>query len=397
MLLEMNLGNYLLASNIVHILFTVFVVSYTRYAIESSVNSHSRLIFKRLMIFSIVCLVCDMFSYVFDMQTFFAAKFFNYVFSSASVFMTVFVGYYWNRFFDAKFHLDVENNRSRKCLYLIPVITVAALLFINLFNGCLFSINEANVYSRGTYAFISFILQYLFFAILVIRAIVAMKSRRGARYFKLCATFISIGAITLVFSFMQVIAGGKIALQCFGIAAGVFVMFLRFQDEQITNDILTGLNNRYALDAYFEDKIKLYNDGMWGRRSLYLIMMDINNFKRINDNYGHVEGDKALKIVATSLKAISNEYGDSLFIARYGGDEFCAVYESASEKKVIELCREIKETIMKESDGYKYRIIMGIGYSVYTGKAMPMATLYENADKALYDNKNSIKAGNNHT
>jgi diguanylate cyclase (GGDEF)-like protein len=311
--------------------------------------------------------------------------------------MTVFVGYYWNRFFDAIFHLDVENNRSRKCLYLMPVITVAALLFINLFNGWLFSINEANVYSRGTYAFISFILQYLFFAILVIRAIAAMKSRRGARYFKLCASFISIGAITFVFIFMQVIAGGKIALQCFGIATGVFVMFLRFQDEQITNDILTGLNNRYALDAYCEDKIKLYNDGMWGRRRLYLIMMDINNFKRINDNYGHVEGDKALKMVATSLKAISNEYGDSLFVARYGGDEFCAVYESASEKKVIELCREIKETIMKESDGYKYRIIMGTGYSVYTSKAMSMATLYENADKALYDNKNSIKAGNDHT
>ena len=395
MLLEVNLGLYSLLSNIIHFVFTVFLVSYMRFSIENSINSHSRFIFKRLMVFTIVCLLCDMLSYVFDMQTFVAAKFFNYVFTSASVFMTSFVGYYWNHFFSVIFHLNDDKKQSKKILFLSPVILISVFLFVNLFNGSLFYVDELNVYSRGPLAFVSFILQYLLFAVLIIRAIYMKRQKKGVRYSKLTATFIWIGVIALAFGLMQILGGGKIALHCFGLAAGVFIMFLRFQDEQITNDILTGLNNRYALDAYFEDKLKVYESGIWGRRRLYLIMMDINNFKRINDNYGHVEGDKALKLVAASLKSIANEYGNQLFIARYGGDEFCAVYETASEKKVIELCRLIRETLMKESDGYKYRIVMGAGYSVYIGKSMPLATLYESADKALYANKDFIKHGNN--
>ena len=197
----------------------------------------------------------------------------------------------------------------------------------------------------------------------------------------------------LVFGVLQYIGGGKVALQCCGICAGMFIMFARFQDDQITNDILTGLNNRYALDTYIEDKFKVYHDGLHSGNQLYLVLMDINYFKKINDEYGHVEGDKALKTVATTLKAVGSRYRSSLFLARYGGDEFAAVMESNSMRKVEKLCNDIKEMLAVETESFEYNLTLGAGFALYTGSSMSLDTLYTIADKALYEDKDRVKAG----
>jgi diguanylate cyclase (GGDEF)-like protein len=123
-------------------------------------------------------------------------------------------------------------------------------------------------------------------------------------------------------------------------------------------------------------------------------MMDINYFKRINDTYGHVEGDKALKLVAYILKTIGGAYKSNLFIARFGGDEFAAVFEAASERKVQILCEDIKNTLADETKDFRYLLTMGAGYAVYTGKNMSIEALYDRADKALYEDKHREKEFN---
>ena len=132
---------------------------------------------------------------------------------------------------------------------------------------------------------------------------------------------------------------------------------------------------------------------MHGRRHLYLVMMDVNYFKRINDIYGHVEGDKALKTVAATLKKIGAEYKSELFIARLGGDEFSAVFESESERRVNQLCLDIQENLRSETEKSKYLLTVGTGFALYTGKTMAIDELYERADKALYENKEKMKNG----
>jgi diguanylate cyclase (GGDEF)-like protein len=168
-------------------------------------------------------------------------------------------------------------------------------------------------------------------------------------------------------------------------------MYLRFQDDQITNDILTGLNNRYALDSYIEDKMRVYHDGAHSGKRLYLILMDVNSFKEINDDHGHIEGDKALKTVATTLKSVGQRYRSSLFIARYGGDEFAAVLESSSEKNTVKLCNDIKDLLATEASRLDYVLTMGVGYALYTGGSMTLDSLYTLADKALYEDKDRMK------
>ena len=167
-------------------------------------------------------------------------------------------------------------------------------------------------------------------------------------------------------------------------------LFFHFQDDQITNDALTGLNNRYALDAYIADKMQAYASGSHGQRKLYLIMMDINAFKRINDEHGHIEGDNAIKFIANLLKRVGASHRTTLFIARFGGDEFAAVYETSSETSAKALCNEIKDIVCTETKEWKYWLTIGTGIAKYTGKDMTIDKFYTEADEALYEDKRAI-------
>ncbi len=388
----MNLpdSQYLLVSNLMHFVVCIFIVVYIRLSLENQTNSHSRFVFKRVIYIAILGLFFDMASYIFDTQRFTGAKLLSHTSMFLSVFLTVFLGYVCNKFYDVTFR--IKPSKRRMFFYLVPVVLIFVLLIANIFTGWFFSIDKKNVYTRGPAAFLSFALQYILFIVLGIRAIIFKLPSKTIRYLKLRNAFIWIGLLSFVFGLGQLIAGGKIALFCFGITISLLVMFSRFQDDQITNDSLTGLNNRYSLDNYLSDKFKIYFEGIRGKEKLYLIMMDINLFKQINDKYGHTEGDRALKLVASTLKEIGGKY-EKLFLARFGGDEFVAVYETVNDHRVNELCVDIKENVKKAAEVVEYPLEIGVGYALYRGKSMTLTELYNVADIALYQDKDKMKKG----
>ena len=194
--------DYLLSSNILHFLFCIFMVVYMRFALENQNNSHSRHVFKHFMMFVVYYLVADMASYVFDNRTFFSAKFFNHASMFAAISLTTYIGYLWNNFFDVVFNIQ-DNKRARKIIYLLPVLLSIVCLFINLFTGWFFSMGEENIYSRGSYAFVSFFLQYVSFGVLAVRAMYHKFPVKTIRYLKLRNSFIWLGLFTLVFGILQ--------------------------------------------------------------------------------------------------------------------------------------------------------------------------------------------------
>ena len=388
----LSVSDYLLVSNLLHFVFCIFMVAYARIALDNQNNSVPRMEFKRFLIVVLTQLGFDMLSYVFDMQSFFGARLGNHVAMFFSVLLTAFVGALCNRFFDTMFRIHT-NGVQRFVIYILPTVAMAMVLIVNLFNGWIYTIGEDNCYARGPFYFLSFFLQNISFVVIIIRAALFKFEVKTIRYRKMRDSIVRLGALTLAFGVLQAASAGKVAIQCFGITAGVFIMFFRFQDDQITNDLLTGMNNRYALDTYVADKIKAYADGTKGQRSLYFIMMDVNDFKRINDIYGHPEGDKALKQVALTLKKVGTKYKNGLFISRFGGDEFSAVYESSSEHQVKLLCEEIKERLKADTEEFSYRLTISVGYALYSGKEMSMDRLYSLADESLYEDKRGSKGG----
>lgn len=107
-----------------------------------------------------------------------------------------------------------------------------------------------------------------------------------------------------------------------GITLAIFQVYINSMEQMISQDALTQLKNRNELIKYLSDKMK-NNDR---RKNLYLLMMDADYFKKINDQYGHMEGDNALVCIAEVLREVGVE--KEYFVARYGGDEFIVIYEA---------------------------------------------------------------------
>lgn len=151
-------------------------------------------------------------------------------------------------------------------------------------------------------------------------------------------------------------------------------------------DELTRLFNRRAFDETLSSHYAREDRSTFG-----LIMLDIDYFKKINDTYGHVGGDRILRMVADRLKSTMRQ--DS-FLARTGGEEFAVLLKKTGPvelERVAERIREAIETMefpTKAANVPDLKITVSVGASMATEAAHPVA-LYDLADKALYRSKNA--------
>ena len=104
----------------------------------------------------------------------------------------------------------------------------------------------------------------------------------------------------------QIIFLPKTPIFCFCSTILMLIFFVQSMEVKISQDPLTGLNNRGQLVRYVSQKANLHVAGSL----TYVIMLDVNDFKNVNDTYGHAEGDRALVIIADSLKAIVRKQND---------------------------------------------------------------------------------------
>ena len=142
----------------------------------------------------------------------------------------------------------------------------------------------------------------------------------------------------------------EISIICFGLTLGIIQVFTAFLTNRITMDELTQINNRTKLMQYLEGYMERHTEGE--ETDLHFLMIDLDDFKWINDTYGHVEGDRALIRIAGVLK--KTLAGHAGILARYGGDEFCIAGEMLREEaeKRLQAIREFTEF------GAGYRIAM---------------------------------------
>ena len=188
-------------------------------------------------------------------------------------------------------------------------------------------------------------------------------------------------AILLV-SILQVIFA-EIPIYCFGALIVCVYFYIQNQNSYIFIDELTGINNRAMLNKYL-------NDIKESEHTYYILMVDIDKFKLINDNNGHLEGDKALIYFSNRLKKVLDKY--KCFLARYGGDEFTIIYRTENEDEISNLTNEIKENLKASINDLGYEITASMGYSRLNDFTNSSDAI-KKADEMLYQEK--VKAHKN--
>ena len=157
-------------------------------------------------------------------------------------------------------------------------------------------------------------------------------------------------------------------------------------EEDSNLDALTKIFNRKALDNYLKKITQKKNI----KPDLYLLILDIDDFKSINDTYGHIVGDKILIFLAKLLRKTLRE-GDKVF--RYGGEEFIIILNRVTKEKAQEIANRILKTINTNKLLYKnnsVKVTMSIGMTQYIQGDTP-EDIIDRADKALYHSKTNGK------
>jgi diguanylate cyclase (GGDEF)-like protein len=155
--------------------------------------------------------------------------------------------------------------------------------------------------------------------------------------------------------------------------------------DQSIRDPLTGLYNRRFMQEYLERELPRARRS---KRSLAVVFIDLDHFKRFNDSFGHESGDSVLQVFA---KALTNHFRDSDVICRYGGEEFALVLPdsplSQAELRVNGLREEIKKMVFTHRDTKLGSVTLSAGIAAFPGNGHTAEELFRVADRCLYESK----------
>lgn len=282
----------------------------------------------------------------------------------------------------ADFKLFGDNQRIKKYYGFvgIPALLVTIGSIVNLFTPVFYRISEGNVYSRTELFIIPYIFTYLYLAYGV--GIIYKYRKKVRKYLFLPAIIFMIPI--LLGSLLQFFFYG-FSLVWIGVAIAIVSLYINVQNEVSYVDPLSGLFTRQYMNHYLDQEIKKQpNSG----KMLAGIMMDIDNFKSINDNFGHLVGDDAILAAGQIMHKAASE-GD--FAVRFAGDEFviiCLADSYAYIDRIISSITDITEEY-NETEKKPYKLSFSMGYSVYGGSDDSADAFLGRMDAAMYEHKRS--------
>jgi len=158
-------------------------------------------------------------------------------------------------------------------------------------------------------------------------------------------------------------------------------------EKKAMYDPLTGLFNRQALIEFLIKEIERVKREKGEK--LFVIFLDLDNFKQVNDLYGHKKGDEVLKEVAQLLKTHFRKYD---IVARFGGDEFMVVVRNRTKGEVEDILKKLQERI--EEIFKNFEISVSYGIAVAPDDGTDIDKLITLADRRMYQMKEKHKAKN---
>jgi diguanylate cyclase (GGDEF)-like protein len=356
--------------------------------LKTSAGSEKEALCLKEMIWSFfVYIICDllMVFFLFEQKVF--PIWLCNVITVADELSILLVGYFWLQFGMERLSFRYEYVTWFQILVAAPLWICTVLSILSPFFGLFFHINEAGMYLRGPLFFIEAAVIMLYNISVPCISFYVLGHTSSASQRRKASSLIKFVIAPLLTGIVQLFTPNT-PIMCLGLVIGFYFVYIDTVNMQIYNDGLTGLNNRRRAEYYLQECI----DDASPEKPFYLFMIDIDDFKEINDTYGHVEGDHALKTVAESLKQTADQ--NHGFAARIGGDEFLlSTYNEADcnpEKIKTDLMDNL--TAMCRQNKLPYMLKMSVGYTRCDSKQLKPVELLDQADQMQYRTKNAHHA-----
>ncbi len=307
----------------------------------------------------------------------------------SNFFILAAVTYLWLRFVMSFEQNPNREKQSYKILMLLPFLVSLAILVATFFAAPDLLVDDA-LRTRPFYDILQiivpdvYVIAVLFYSLTIARREANPIERRRHLFVGLFPLIVVIGGL------IQIVLIPDAPVFCFSCTILMLIFYIHSMETRISADPLTGLNNRGQLVKFISQESNYARAG----RHTFVMMMDINDFKQINDTYGHYEGDQALIIVADALRSVARSHESPVFLARYGGDEFIMVLHVLDAAEIGVLVREVRDRIVFECSKkeLRYSLTIGVGCDELKEPPDTFQKCIQRADKAMYLDKQQIKA-----
>lgn len=332
-------------------------------------------IYDGMAIVNLLGALSETIAFLVDGKQFMGSRQINYVSNSICFIGTVSIGLLWCLYVELRIYRNYKRIFKKAKPVMFPWVVEVIMVLCNLFGtGIMFKISEENIYQRAAGALIGYISLIIYFAYSIY--LVHQSKKQG----------INLNFFPVIYFVGPCFAGVLIQFLFYGITSSwvlvaVALIFVQMQSyaENLYIDELSGLYNRRYLNAVLTER------KITSRKSLHGIMMDVNDFKYINDNFGHSMGDKA---ICTLGNILFRSIPDGGMAIRYAGDEFIVLLSGVDIESVLVTMDEINHNLSQfnESKIEPFTLSVSMGYAEF-GEGDDTEAFLMHMDEKMYEEK----------
>ena len=237
--------------------------------------------------------------------------------------------------------------------------------------GLVFSVSRENLYARGAYFYIYVAMYYaamLYLMVATVRTAAAFQNRSRTLIYPLT---LFLGAETMI---QLALPALHVTWLCVTLLSVLYFIYCNEMWNQL--DALTGLLNQ---NSYLNRTVEM------GRSGGVLVVFDVDDFKQINDRYGHLQGDLCLAEIAACLK---KAYARCGYCYRIGGDEFCVLLKDRAQEAPC--AEEFLRRLEQRREALPFLPRVSFGSAAFSGE--DVVTVKDRADREMYRHKSQRKA-----
>ena len=341
---------------------------------KSRVKSFSKKLLKVVMAAAAIAIVFEPLTWMFDRRLFPGAYFLEYSTNFILFLIGPVLGGLMLSYVD--YHLFRSPSRIYKRMFYqhMSFLTLLILL-VNLMYPVYFDVAPAtNRFSSGDFKDVHYVVlasQYIAMSVMV------MKHRKKVPS-NVRLIFLFFFALPIIGMIIQLF-DSKLYFSWTSIALVVLVAYTCLESTTTEQDYLTNLYNRQSYETYLQHLIEK-------KRSFGVVLIDLNDFKHINDEYGHFKGDQVLIEFG---RVLVDAFPNQALAARLGGDEFIVLVEN--ERDIDTYVTSIHRLLKKRDDPLLKALRFSYGYQIYQ-EGMSMDELYTSVDKKMYKDKRAKRS-----
>lgn len=337
-------------------------------------------VFGLMVLLSLFQCLGEPLSFLIDGRQFFLARPISLLLNTLLYVNAVLFSYLWVVYIDYKLLERSDRIRRVYPLLAIPALIAIALLIVNLFTGIFFSVSADNIYTRSAYVYIFYAIVY---AYIIYSIAFVHRHRRSIRKYFFFPVLLFLVPVFLG-SISQFLYYG-LSLLWVSTSVALVSLCISMQNEASYIDSLTGLYNRQYLNHFLSDYVQRHGGH---QKTIGGVMLDVDNFKSINDTFGHCTGDDALKDVGMLLR---DTVGQGAFAARFAGDEFVVLMPITDASEMAAMMARIHAAAdtFNQTQRRPYRLSFSMGESTLAPQDRAIEAFIRRMDENMYAAKKS--------